>query len=159
MADLDPGNLFTFVCPITNALMEEPVVAGDGNTYDKKAILNWFADSSKLHFPITTPLKSICSTKLLPNKKVAKAIKVYREQQDVIIDRKIAAVMTSRTRRAQIGGAAATDDPKPLSESPKSLAELGAMFATLDGLRELLAESLDGWQPPSIVVLGQVCFF
>lgn len=40
-------------------------------------------------------------------------------------------------------------------ESVKSLAELGHMFSLLDGLRVLLAETLDGWQPPQIVVVGQ----
>lgn len=29
------------------------------------------------------------------------------------------------------------------------------MFSMLDGLRDLLAEALDGWQPPQIIVLGQ----
>ncbi len=38
----------------------------------------------------------------------------------------------------------------------KSIAELGRMFALLDGsLRELLAATLDGWQPPQVVVVGE----
>jgi hypothetical protein len=39
--------------------------------------------------------------------------------------------------------------------APKSLAELGAMFSLLDGLRQLLVQTLDGWQPPQLVVVGQ----
>ena len=40
-------------------------------------------------------------------------------------------------------------------DAPKSLSVLGTMFSMLDGLRDLLAETLDGWQPPKIVVIGQ----
>ena len=32
-----------FLCPITMAIMTMPVVAADGNTYDKKAIMRWMA--------------------------------------------------------------------------------------------------------------------
>ena len=42
------------------------------------------------------------------------------------------------------------------SQPVKSIAELGRMFALLDGsLRELLAVTLDGWQPPQVVVVGE----
>ncbi len=38
----------------------------------------------------------------------------------------------------------------------KSTAELGRVFALLDGSpRELLATTLDGWQPPQVVVVGE----
>ena len=41
-------------------------------------------------------------------------------------------------------------------EAVKSITELGRMFALLDGsLRELLAVTLDGWQPPLVVVVGE----
>lgn len=31
-----------FLCPITYCLMEDPVIASDGHTYERKAIEDWF---------------------------------------------------------------------------------------------------------------------
>ena len=62
-----------------------------------------------------------------PDLKVAAAVHKYREERD-----------------------AASSQPV------KSIAELGRVFALLDGsLRELLAATLDGWQPPQVVVVGE----
>ena len=40
-----------FMCPISMEIMKEPVLAADGNTYDRKSIEKWFQTSSKS--PIT----------------------------------------------------------------------------------------------------------
>ena len=34
-----------FVCPITGEVMEDPVIASDGHTYERSAIVAWFAKS------------------------------------------------------------------------------------------------------------------
>ena len=36
-----------FLCPITQDLMEEPVVAADGHTYEKAAIVKWLEKGHK----------------------------------------------------------------------------------------------------------------
>ncbi len=74
----------------------------------------------------------------MPNSDVAKSIEEYREM---------------RHGERSSGGKAAPALDATLAS--KSLAELGAMFSPLDGLRQLLSETLDGWQPPNIVVIGQ----
>ena len=86
----------------------------------------------------------------MPNSHIANSIDEYRKRQ--------------RGERAA-GGKSATAGipfsnlknlpPLDVALAPKSLSELGAMFSLLDGLRQLLAETLDGWQPPQIVVVGQ----
>ena len=40
--DLLDDGIAAFVCPITNGLFEDPVVADDGRTYSRQAILDWF---------------------------------------------------------------------------------------------------------------------
>ena len=47
--------LWTMVCPITNSLFEEPVVAEDGKTYSKRALLAWFESCKARGLPITSP--------------------------------------------------------------------------------------------------------
>ena len=47
------------LCPITCELMHEPVVASDGNTYERAAIKTWF-DASKTTSPVANaPLASL----------------------------------------------------------------------------------------------------
>lgn len=36
-----------YLCPITHGLMQEPVVAKDGRTYEKAALLQWFRRSDR----------------------------------------------------------------------------------------------------------------
>ena len=139
---------WTMACPITNAIFEEPVVAEDGHTYSEQAIRDWFASCKERGLPVTSPLtRKEMSEQLTPNMGMKTTISAYREE---------------RTARAQDGKTkhsrpptAQDGDVEGGRESVKSLAELGHMFSLLDGLRVLLAETLDGWQPPQIVVVGQ----
>jgi hypothetical protein len=75
----------------------------------------------------------------VPNADIAKLIEEYRNKR--------------HGEAPPAGGKAAPALDATLA--PKSLAELGAMFSLLDGLRQLLSETLDGWQPPNVVVVGQ----
>ena len=55
-----------FVCSITQQVMLDPVVAGDGHTYERAAIQRWFAQGrSQLKSPLSGEL--FRTTKLLPN--------------------------------------------------------------------------------------------
>jgi hypothetical protein len=127
------------LCPITNAVLEEPMLAEDGRTYSKHGILAWFKSCSERQLPITSPCtRKPISERLVPNADIAKSIEEYRKR---------------RQGELSASGKAAPAIDAPLA--PKSLAELGAMFSLLDGLRQLLAGTLDGWQPPLIVVVGQ----
>lgn len=42
----DAGAPNSFCCPITQAVMESPVIAADGFTYEESAIMNWFKRSN-----------------------------------------------------------------------------------------------------------------
>ena len=67
-----------FLCPITFALMDDPVVMMDGMTYERRAIETWL---SKGH--TTSPLTGaeLQSTMLIPNNLVRSQIREYRAQQ------------------------------------------------------------------------------
>jgi hypothetical protein len=67
-----------FICPITNELMEEPVVAADGHTYEKSAILEWFEKkltSPKTNEPLPTKM-------IFANLSVRTAILEYIEKKN-----------------------------------------------------------------------------
>ena len=139
--------LWTLVCPITNALFEEPVVASDGRTYSRAALCSLIASCKERGLPATSPFGDTLSEDFKPDLRMAAAILTYREAREAMPAP--AAGAPDLPRQATQRGAAS-------AEAVKSIAELGRMFALLDGrLRGLLAATLDGWQPPQIVVVGE----
>ena len=73
-------DLSSFVCPITNAILDEPMLAEDGRTYSKNAILAWFKSRSERQLPITSPCtRKPISESLVPNADIAKSIEEYRK--------------------------------------------------------------------------------
>jgi hypothetical protein len=66
-----------FICPITQELLREPVIAEDGHTYEKEAIQNWLSKNQ------TSPLtrKQISPTKLIPNLVLKQLIEQWKEDQ------------------------------------------------------------------------------
>ena len=125
--------LWTLVCPITNAIFEEPVVASDGRTYSKQALRSLMASCKERGLPVTSPFGDALSEELEPDVKMAAEVRKYREE-----------------RAARMPPRAASAQSDALSSQPvKSIADLGRMFALLDGsLRELLAATLmDGSLP------------
>ncbi len=118
-------DLISFVCPITTAIFDEPMLADDGRTYSTGAILGWFGSCRSRQLPITSPCtRKPISERLVPNADIAESIHEYR-----------------KTRK---GGLSASAPAMDATLAPKSLAELGAVFSLLDGMRQLLAETLDG---------------
>jgi hypothetical protein len=64
-----PNPLNEFICPITGEIMFDPVVASDGNTYERYAIQKWF--ETKKTSPITSlPINEI----LTPNLNIRSSI-------------------------------------------------------------------------------------
>lgn len=64
-----------FICPITQEILINPVIAEDGNCYEKYAIEYWFT-----HGNIRTPLGSQpVSSKVIPNNSLKKMIKNFIE--------------------------------------------------------------------------------
>jgi hypothetical protein len=64
-----------FVCAVTREVMERPVVAVDGHTYEEVAIRAWFA-AGKLTSPRTNA--RLAATTLVPNFALRKAIEEWR---------------------------------------------------------------------------------
>ncbi|GFO31808.1 WD repeat, sam and u-box domain-containing protein 1 [Plakobranchus ocellatus] len=61
----EPSNMPNeFLCPITQELMKDPVIAADGYTYDRPAILSWMQREQRS--PLTN--MELASTQLTPNR-------------------------------------------------------------------------------------------
>ena len=65
-----------YLCPITQELMEDPVIAADGISYERRAITQWL-QKSKLS-PLTGEM--LKHTALTPNYGLKAAIDKYREK-------------------------------------------------------------------------------
>ena len=73
---MEPPDQYT--CPITCELMDDPVVASDGHTYERRAIEQWFAKqrtSPKTGAPLET-------TGVFPNHTVRGEIVEWRETHE-----------------------------------------------------------------------------
>ena len=68
-----------FMCPITSALMEDPVVDRDGNSYERKSIEMWLM--SNRTSPITRLPLNV--EELVPNRALRNAIEVARKVGNV----------------------------------------------------------------------------
>ncbi|EOD17969.1 hypothetical protein EMIHUDRAFT_61507, partial [Emiliania huxleyi CCMP1516] len=66
-----------FICPITTEIMSDPVVAADGQSYERSAIERWLATKS------TSPLTSaeLESKGLFPNHSLRRMIRLWQEQR------------------------------------------------------------------------------
>ena len=62
-----------FICPITCDIMNDPVVAEDGNTYERADIVQWFKDHD------TSPLTNVVleSKKVIPNRALKSLLDSY----------------------------------------------------------------------------------
>jgi hypothetical protein len=155
LGDLLDEDISAFVCPITNGLFEDPVVADDGRTYSRQAIVDWFEGCKSRQVSITSPFtREKISERLVDNFDMKRAIEEFAEKRVKAAADARAAAEQERSQRARVPPASGSAGPSA-PPSAKYLSELGDIFSLLDGLRGLLAETLDGWQPPQLVVVGQ----
>jgi len=71
-----------FLCPITCDVMDRPVVAADGHSYEHESISRWL--ESKTTSPLTNAL--LDNTTLIPNVALRHAIEEWRATQPMAID-------------------------------------------------------------------------
>ena len=67
----------TLICPITHALMEDPVMCSDGHSYERAAIRHWLASANTS--PVTN--RQLSDRTLLPNHTVKAAVSALKERQ------------------------------------------------------------------------------
>ncbi|GMH39139.1 hypothetical protein BSKO_07037 [Bryopsis sp. KO-2023] len=62
------------LCPITHELLEDPVVAADGHTYERSAITAWFRNKN------TSPMtnQKLTNLKICPNRLVASMVQEFK---------------------------------------------------------------------------------
>lgn len=75
----------SFCCPITQELMQEPVVAADGHVYERRAIEEWF----RCRHPPTSPLtgQQLSSLSLTPCEPLRRALAEYQHQRPELLRR------------------------------------------------------------------------
>jgi hypothetical protein len=67
-----------FICPVTAAVMKDPVVAADGFTYERSAITRWLQQQGMRRSPMTNkPMETL----LVPNHSLRSSIMEWHEQQ------------------------------------------------------------------------------
>ena len=126
-SDLLFTELADFICPISGGLMHDPVLADDGHSYERESIQHWFRSCQDRRLRVTSPwTRAPMSTNL-------------RDNAD--LRRRIAGAVHQRSFVTGLEGIS-------------SIHELNAVFAQLDPLRDILAETLQGWRPPQLVVIG-----
>lgn len=67
-----------FCCPITGDIMEFPVVASDGHTYERSAIENWLFKQNKDTSPMTN--EKLKSKELTPSHTLKSMIREWIEK-------------------------------------------------------------------------------
>jgi len=70
------------VCPITQECFVEPVVADDGNTYERKSILTWF-HCGKTRSPVTNEIMK--TRNLVPNRNISAMALAHREKLGILV--------------------------------------------------------------------------
>ena len=72
-----------FLCPITSCIMKEPVIASDGNTYEKSAVLLWIQDLKKNKEDIISPFdRTPITENLIENRLVKNIILEWIKKND-----------------------------------------------------------------------------
>ena len=126
-SDVIFSELADFICPISHGIMHDPVFADDGHSYERESIQGWFRTCRERGWPISSPWTRAPISENL------------RENPD--LKRRIANAVHERSFVTGLEGVS-------------SIHELNAVFAQLDPLREIFAETLKGWRPPQLVVIG-----
>jgi len=73
------GGNDSFLCPITRDVMEDPVSAKDGHTYEREAIEMWFHNNSR-----SPKTNEQISTELIPNYALKSAIEAMSELREAL---------------------------------------------------------------------------
>ncbi len=81
-----------YICPITHEIMSDPVIAEDGNTYERSAILQWLKEHNTS--PIT---REIINTKVINNNSMRTQLLNSGHKLTKIEEKKITYVQTNNS--------------------------------------------------------------
>jgi hypothetical protein len=130
---------YDLFCPIVNDVFEDPVKAEDGKTYERSGIESWFQSLRQRDLPIISPwTRREIGEKLVRDEAAAERAKGLRQ----------AMKRTLRNPAREV-------DLRTALQGVSSIHDLRSVFGVLDEVRDVLEQTLDGWQPPQLVVMGQ----
>eukprot|EP01048_Picozoa_sp_COSAG05_P017572 COSAG05_NODE_2419_length_3086_cov_2.719451_1_plen_860_part_00 len=149
---------------ISGELMQDPVMASDGHSYSFATITEWVQACVREGRPPTSPMtrEVLQSSSVKKNITLAKAIEEYVSEREA--RNKAGKARPERgdpstsTRTYADGTPCGVGVPRAQgvssSKGVESLHELGRVYQHLDPLRKLLNDTLNGWQPPQLVAVG-----
>lgn len=69
----------TFICPITQEIMRDPVICSDGHSYEREAILRWLSQHN------TSPMTNVViNGNIVPNHSLRNTIQEYERPQSAV---------------------------------------------------------------------------
>ena len=136
-----------YICPITNNVMEEPVIAADGYTYERSSITEWFRRGHR-----TSPLTNLqlTDTSLRVNLSLKKLISDFLEQNSShklqiksdlqfsiqLIEDEIKHLQAKETSLQEIGPKLLSSDSKILKDGIQGLkSEIQTVKSEINGLK------------------------
>jgi len=85
-----------FLCPISLEMMEEPVIASDGFSYNRTSIQGWLANpNSKRRSPMTN--QPLFSDVLVPNRTLAQIIRTWQLEKGYLSQKEVVMFATAQS--------------------------------------------------------------
>ena len=138
-----------FTCPINHTVLEDPVLASDGHTYEREAIETWFKQNpKKTRSPITNAVLN--NTNLIPNHLVKSAITSWKQ---MVLDSNSDAASGSKRDRTDADQTDAGPDSKKMLikdahdfavflNKVQPLVDSGDIHGLIDAMRPVMSANI-----------------
>eukprot|EP00658_Telonema_sp_P-2_P080066 TRINITY_DN7895_c0_g1_i6.p1 TRINITY_DN7895_c0_g1~~TRINITY_DN7895_c0_g1_i6.p1 ORF type:complete len:518 (+),score=134.66 TRINITY_DN7895_c0_g1_i6:120-1673(+) len=116
-----------FLCPITQDVMHDPVIAADGHSYERDAIVHWFVHRKSS--PKTN--KPLDNTRVIPNHTLKATIQSFMKRRDAVSQPMNAQPATAqrkvhRSKRSSVARPAFKKSSTPPLRSSRRIAAMAA---------------------------------
>ena len=138
--NLNSGTPIELTCILTKKLYEDPVIAADGHTYERKDIERWIQKDPVS--PVTSLL--LKNTDLTPNFHIQRLIQEYKQQSS-------SAAATPKSK-------AASDSKikkESVNETPALLIQQAELYRKLGPIHDKIIPILDNSKPPMLITIGE----
>ena len=134
----DPWNsdYSVYFCPLSHSLFIDPVIAEDGQTYEREIIERWFNECEQQGRPLVSPWTRLRIDRRLTENELLK-IKIRQS------------AMVSDLRDFSFGLYL------PHAKKVSNILTLRKIYSYLDELPEIMEETQKDWDPPIIAVIGE----